>query len=336
LHTLDMTPSGNASAAMNIDVTSLRRGEALARNEILVRPDATTVEYYPNDRWAASVSTLVSEKLESEFGAPQTGRDTVQLTGTILAFERQDTPNGAVGHVKIDATLQGAQQGAVRPLLWKMYEASVPAEGTSAADIAVALSRGTEQIAAAVAVDAGRVPTVAPPPGAPPVHLYSLDMTPTGNAKCNYNVMVDRIQPNDSLTRADIVIVRDETTVDRYPNDRWASGLAELVPEKLCAEFGHPADGRRTLNIGGTIDGFEQVERAGQPPAAFARVTVHARWADIPSTTPALYRVYEASVPLEGEGAPAAVKALSRAVEHIAAQAATDINALTPPEKPKS
>lgn len=331
LHTLDMTPSGKATAPMNIDVTVLRRHEALARNNILIRPNPTTVEYFPEDRWAASVSSLVSEKLESEFGAPVAGRETLQLSGNVLAFERLDTPNGVLGHAKIDATLSGGgQPGQARPLLWKIYEASSPADGNSAASVAKALSRALAEIAAAIVVDVGRVPPPQPTPGAPPVRLYSLDMKPSGNVACKYNVMFDRIQPHDSLTRADILILRDETLVDRFPNDRWASGLAELVPEKLAAEFGHPDDTRKTINIGGMINGFEQTESGGKR-AALVKLDLVFRWADTVSEKPALRRIYEADVPIEGDGALGAVHALSRALEKIAVQVASDINALNPP-----
>ncbi|NUM53718.1 MAG: membrane integrity-associated transporter subunit PqiC [Candidatus Hydrogenedentes bacterium] len=335
LHTLDMKPSGKAAASMNVDVTLLRRSEALARNSILIRPTATSVEYYAADRWAASVSTLVSEKLESEFGAPETGRETVQVSGTILAFERADTPEGAQGHAKLDVTLQSGQQGAARPLLWKVYEASAPAADDSAGAVALALSRALEDIAAAIADDAGRIPPAPEKPAAPPVNLYRLDMTPSGKAQCNYNVMIDRIQPHDSLTRSDILIVRDSTVVDRFPNDRWASGLAELVPEKLGAEFGHPVDGRETVHVSGIISGFEQIERGDGNRAALAKLDLTVRWAGMASDAPALRHVYEAITPIDGEGAHAAVRALSRAVEEIAVQAANDINGLTPPPKPE-
>jgi uncharacterized lipoprotein YmbA len=239
-----------------------------------------------------------------------------------------DTPQGALAHVKLDATLQGTEQGKTRPILWKVYEASTPAPGNAAADVATALSRALEEIAASVAVDAGRIPPAPATPATPPLQLYSLDMTPSGKVQCNYNVTFERIQPHDSLTRADILIVRDQTTVDHYENDRWASGLAELVPEKLTAEFGQPKDGRKTVAVTGMLAGFEQVERNGGERAALVKLNLMFRWDDATTDEPALRRLYEATVPLEGDGAHAAVKGLSRALEQAAAQIATDINAL--------
>lgn len=335
LHTLDMTPSGKAVARMNIDVAALRRSDALGRNSILIRPNATSVEYFPQDRWAANVSNLVAEKLEAEFGAPETGRETVQLTGTIVAFERLDSAQGAAGHVKLDAMLQGDSEGArERPLLWKMYEATAPAEDNSAAAVAVALSRALEEIAVSVAADAERIPPAPAKAEAPEVHLYTIDMTPSGKVQCRHNVAIERVQPNDSLTRADILIVRDETVVDRYPHDRWASGLAELIPEKLAAEFGHSQEGRKTVIISGAITGFEQVEDGGTGRAALVKMNLALRWADTTSEAPVARKQYEATAPIEGDGARAAVNALSRATEQIALKIAEDINAMPEPAAP--
>lgn len=336
LHTLDMTPSGKAVARMNIDVSALRRSDALGRNSILIRPNATSVEYFPQDRWASNVSNLVAEKLESEFGAPETGRETVQLTGSIVAFERLDSAQGAAGHVKLDATLQGDSEGArERPLLWKMYEATAPAENNSAAAVAVALSRALEEIAVSVAADSKRIPPAPAKAEAPEVHLYTIDTSSSGKVQCKHNVAVERIQPNDSLTRADILIVRDETFVDRYPHDRWASGLAELVPEKLTAEFGHPQEGRKTVIVSGAITGFEQVENGNAGRAALVKLNLVLRWADIAGDAAVLRKLYEATVPIDGDGAHAAVKALSRATEEVALKIADDINALPEPTVPE-
>lgn len=330
LHTLDMTPSGNAKSSFNIDVTGLRRHEALARNSILVRAGPTTVEYYPDDRWAASVSTLVAEKLEAEFGAPVSGRDTVELSGSILAFERVDEADGAKGHVKLDVTLKAsAPQGTQRPLVWKVYESSAPAAGTDARDVADALSTALAQVAAQIAADTDRLPPPEPTKDSRPIHLYTLDMTPSGKADCKYNVQFERIIPHDSLTRADILIVRDKTVVDHFERERWASSLGELVPEKLTAEFGPGDDEKITLSASGALAGFEQVEN-GADKSALVKLDLTFRWDD---DTTALRRVFEAKAPVDGEGAAAAVRALSRALEDAAARIAADLNALTPPQK---
>ncbi|MDZ4858585.1 MAG: ABC-type transport auxiliary lipoprotein family protein [Candidatus Hydrogenedentes bacterium] len=332
LHTLDMTPSGSAISSLNIDVVSLRRHEALARNSILVRATPTTIEYYPQDRWAASVSTLVSEKLESEFGAPASGKDTAQLSGTILAFERVDGSDGPVAHVKLDMTLQrSVPQGRTRPMLWKVYEKSVPAASTSPHDIAKALSLAVTEIAATIAIDVERVPAPETPPTVELVRLYTLDMTPSGNAQCKHNVVFDRVAPHDSLTRADILIVRGQTEVDHFPNERWASSLAELVPEKLSAEFGPAQDDRRTVRVSGAVTGFEQSETEGLREG-YVKLALEFRWSDI--VTDPIRRTYAVRIPVDGEGAPALVKSLSRAVEDIAARIAADINALPEPELP--
>jgi ABC-type uncharacterized transport system auxiliary subunit len=335
LHTLDMTPSGKAKARMNINVTALRRSDALGRNSILIRPNATSVEYFLQDRWASNVSNLVAEKLEAEFGAPETGRETVQVTGNIVAFERLDSAQGAAGHVKLDATLQGDGEGArQRPLLWKVYEATAPAENNSAAAVAVALSRALEEVAVSIAADAERIPPAPAKADAPEVHLYTIDMKSSGTVQCKHNVVFERIQPNDSLTRADILIVRNETLVDRYEHDRWASGLAELVPEKLTAEFGPSQESRKTVLVSGVVSGFEQIVN-GAGSAALVKMNLVLRWADVVGEAPALRKSYEATAPLEGEGAHAAVKALSRATEAIAVKIAEDVNTLPEPVVPE-
>ncbi len=333
LHTLNMAPSGKARAAHNIDVTALRRHESLSRNSILIRPTPTSVEYYAADRWAASVSTLVAEKLESEFGAPVEGRDTVQLSGAILAFERVDDAAGSAARVKLDLTLQrNALKGETRPILWKVYEETVPAASPSAQDVAKALSQSLETIAAAIAADVERVPVPQAPASAQPVQLYTLDMTSSGNAQCKHNVVFDRIATHDSLTRADILIVRDQTAVEHFSNERWASSLSELVPEKLAAEFGPLQDGRRTVRVSGMVSGFEQVELNGTREA-LAKLILEYRWEG--SDLPAVRRSYESRIPVEGTGAAATVKSLSKAMEDVAAKAAADINVLPEPQPAK-
>ena len=60
------------------------------------------------------------------------------------------------------------------------------------------------------------------------------------------------------------------------------------------------------------------------------------RWADVAGDAPVLRKLYEATVPIDGEGAHAAVKALSRATEEVALKIADDINALPEPTVPEA
>lgn len=328
---LDMRRSGKASASVNIDVMPLRRHEALARNSIVIRSAPTRIEYYPADRWAANVSTLVAEKLETEFGPPKPDRETVQVFGEVLAFERVDTPDGAQAHVKLDVTMQtlGAQGGS-KPILWKVYDEYAPAEDDTARALAEALSEVLVRIAVNMAEDAGRIPPPSAEKSAPSLRLYTLDMTPTGVVQPKYNVIFEKLLAHDSLTRANILVVRNKTVVDYYPNDRWASGLAVLVPEKLAAELGAPLEDRPTLIATGRITGFEETEDSDQRGVE-AKVNLSFRWADRAAEAPVLQRIYEAKVPLETPGAGATVRALSKALEDIAGQISADLNLIVPP-----
>ena len=125
-YTLDMTPSGQAAPAYNIDVDRLRPSDALARNDLMIKKSDTEIEYYATDRWAGSLGELVAEKLEAEFGANVEGRETVLVSGTILGFEQVDGPGGATAHIKLDVALRREDMGRyVAPLLKKVYETNI-------------------------------------------------------------------------------------------------------------------------------------------------------------------------------------------------------------------
>ena len=155
-YTLDMTASGAAASAVNLYVDRIRAAEALTRKTILIKKSPTEIEYYALDEWAASVNELVTEKLVAEFGPKQDGRKSIGLSGTILAFEQIDLPDGVEAHVKLALTFRA--EGTARyeePLLEKNYEARMPAAESSAPAVVRALSACLEQIAADVAADAG-------------------------------------------------------------------------------------------------------------------------------------------------------------------------------------
>lgn len=154
-YTLDMTASGKASPSCNIEVERLRPHDALTRVDILVKKSSTQIEYYALDRWAASLSELVPEKLRSELGTRVAERPTLVVSGEILAFEQVDRANGADAHIKLDLTFR--EEGESRystPLFRKEYEEYIPAESAHPASVVQALSSGLETIAAAIADDA--------------------------------------------------------------------------------------------------------------------------------------------------------------------------------------
>lgn len=157
-YTLNMTPSGTVHPDCNIEVDRLRPHDALTRTDILVKKSSTQIEYYALDRWAASLSELVPEKLQAEFGDPDPQRKTIVVSGTILAFEQVDRSDGADAHIKLELDLRNA--GASRydtPLLRKQYEATLSAGAAEPASVVEALSKGLEEIAAEIAADASTV-----------------------------------------------------------------------------------------------------------------------------------------------------------------------------------
>ncbi len=157
-YTLNMTPSGTVHPDCNIEVDRLRPHDALTRTDILVKKSPTQIEYYALDRWAATLSELIPEKLQAEFGDPDPQRRTIAVSGTILAFEQVDRPDGADAHIKLELDLRN--EGASRydtPLLRKLYEVTLPANAAEPAAVVETLSKGLEEIAAEIAADAGAV-----------------------------------------------------------------------------------------------------------------------------------------------------------------------------------
>ena len=153
-YTLDMRPSGSASTQYNIDVDRLRPAEALARTDILIEKSPTEIEYYARDRWAAGLSELVGEKLESELGPDLDGRATIIISGRILAFGQADTADGAGAHIKLDIELRlESASRHDKALFEKTYEKTMPAGGKSPSAVVTALSQGLEMIAREIAAD---------------------------------------------------------------------------------------------------------------------------------------------------------------------------------------
>jgi uncharacterized lipoprotein YmbA len=164
-YTLDMAPSGALASRYNVHVDRLRPHDALTRNEILIKKSSTEVEYYALDRWVQGLGELVTEKLNAEFGAKTNDRETLVVSGEILAFEQVDTPDGAESHIKLDLSIW--PDGVSRydkPLYSKTYETRVPTPRPTPGATVEALSRGLNALAAEIAADAGRLEIPAPEP----------------------------------------------------------------------------------------------------------------------------------------------------------------------------
>ena len=157
-YTLDMTPSRTVALETNVEVERLRPHDALTRVDILVKKTPTQIEYYALDRWAASLSELVPEKLRAEFGTHNPAHQTVVVSGDILAFEQVDRDSGAEAHIKLDLSLRDEGTGRYdKPLLRKRYEIYVPANQAHPAAVVEALSKGLEALASEIAVDANTI-----------------------------------------------------------------------------------------------------------------------------------------------------------------------------------
>lgn len=154
LYTLDMQPSAEAGAPVNLTVNRLRVAEPLQNKRILIQISPTRVEYYAAAEWAASLNELLAEKLAVEFGPVDPARETYVISGTLLAFGQIDTPNGADAHVRlaVEVRPEGASHYS-KPELAKTYTVRQPADPPAAAGVVESLSAGLEQVARDIVAD---------------------------------------------------------------------------------------------------------------------------------------------------------------------------------------
>jgi uncharacterized lipoprotein YmbA len=158
----------------------------------------------------------------------------------------------------------------------------------------------------------------------PDLDYYTLDMSSSGSARSDINLEVARFATSERVDRTQIVIQQTPTRIDYYSNERWASSVGEMVEHKLAAEFGPAIDGRRTFIVSGRVIAFEQVD-SPSGPLALARLEITIRKGGAKGyETPLLEKTYEASRTADGNSVDAVVQALSRAIETIAAEIATD------------
>ena len=153
-YTLGMESSGRADPKANLTVERFRTTEALGRSQIMVLMSPTRIEYYATDHWAGSLGELVQQKMAAEFGPAVDGRETFVLSGTVLACEQVDRPNGAEARVKLDIVVRDADLPRYQPpLLEKSYAASRAVAGSNPGTLVEQLSRCIEDIAAEIAAD---------------------------------------------------------------------------------------------------------------------------------------------------------------------------------------
>lgn len=130
---------------------------------LAVRTDANEIQYLSAASWAETPSRLVQRLLSDTLAArgmavidrsQASARPDAALSGTLRDFTLDvRAPGRSVVRVRYDAQL--ARPGEPRPLAIRRFEASEPAASEAPADVAAALSRATNRLAADLADWAG-------------------------------------------------------------------------------------------------------------------------------------------------------------------------------------
>ncbi len=163
---------------------------------------------------------------------------------------------------------------------------------------------------------------------APPTQYYTLNMESSGAAQAPVNLLVERGEVGEALSRRDIMIKEGPTQIEYYATSQWAAGLDELVRQKLQEEFGLPHEGRDTLLLTATVLAFEPIDVPGGADAS-AKFSVEVRSeAASRHDVPLLVKVYESRKKSATERPADVVQALSEITEAIAQQIAVDVAAL--------
>jgi uncharacterized lipoprotein YmbA len=159
---------------------------------------------------------------------------------------------------------------------------------------------------------------------APKISYYTLAMDPSGAVKPAVNLVLEGVRTTDALGRSQIMIQATPTRIEYYATAQWAGDLAELVRQKLLAEFGPAVEGRRTLALSATVLSCEQVDVAGGAVARMQLRVIFRDPAEMHFQRPLLEKTYEASRPVDSATAGAVVAELSRCAEKIAGEIAAD------------
>ncbi len=105
-YTIDMTPSGKVSTDLNLEVDRVATSEKLNRTQIVIQKSPTRIDYYSNERWAASVGEMVEQKLAAEFGPAVDGRRGLIVSGRVVAFEQVDSPSGPQALARLEVVIR--------------------------------------------------------------------------------------------------------------------------------------------------------------------------------------------------------------------------------------
>jgi ABC-type uncharacterized transport system auxiliary subunit len=149
-------------------------------------------------------------------------------------------------------------------------------------------------------------------------------MRPSGKAKPRVNLHIESLGESEALARKAILIKKRPTQIEYYTLDQWTGTLGAIVTQKLETEFGPRIDGAKTIVLTGAILDFGQVDvPEGAQVCARRGVEFHEKGAS--RHTEALdKRTYERVLPAGDRTAATVVEALSRCMESITADMASD------------
>jgi len=155
--TLDMDSSRSTTTSGHVVVEEIELSDALRRPELLVQTSETEIEYYGDAHWVSSLTELVTEKLEAEFGLADDQENPSRLRIKIWHFGEDETAEPRCGRVKLSVSVWFAgSSGRDDPDWSKPYEECVPIEGDDVSNVASSLSTALEVIALQIAEDSTR------------------------------------------------------------------------------------------------------------------------------------------------------------------------------------
>lgn len=160
---------------------------------------------------------------------------------------------------------------------------------------------------------------------APPVNYYTLDMSRHMAENQHPEIVVGDIERADSVSRDELMVRARTGEARRITGHVWAACPADLVREKLRAEFDAFEAAEPVFEVEGELLAFEQY---GAGPDMEGRVLVQLRvraWTEEGGGEVLLEQVYQAGTPPASSRPGDVARALTRSVEAIARELAEDM-----------
>ncbi|MFP4191074.1 MAG: hypothetical protein ACLFU6_03290 [Candidatus Hydrogenedentota bacterium] len=162
----------------------------------------------------------------------------------------------------------------------------------------------------------------------PPVNYYTLDMSRHMPENEFPEVVVGAIERADSVSRDELMVRAHTGEARRITGHVWVACPAELVREKLRAEFDAFEMDAPAFGITGTLRAFEQYG-IGSDVKGRVQIEVRVRpWEEEGKGDVLLERTYEARTASASSRPGDVARALSRSVEAIARELAEDVGEL--------